>query len=56
MTESVYGVRITNEPLFPVTRHFPHMLRRIKLQNLIREIEQQEIQQRKAREGDLQPQ
>ena len=32
------------------------MLRGIKLQNLIKEIEQQEIQQRKTREGDLRPQ
>lgn len=45
LTESVYGLRITNEPLYPVTRHFPHILRGIKLQNLIKGIEQQEIQQ-----------
>ena len=51
MAESVYGELITNEPLHPVTRHFPHILRGIKLQILINEIEQQEIQQRKAGQG-----
>ena len=51
MTDSVYGELITNEPLHPVTRHFPRILRGIKLQNVINEIEQQEIQQRKARQG-----
>lgn len=48
---------VLNEPLqYPVTRSFTHMLRGIKLQYLIKEIEQQENQQRKAREGDLRPQ
>jgi len=52
MPENVYGVRITNRRLYPVTRCFTHMLRGVKLQNLIKEIEQTG----KAREGgDLRP-
>ena len=47
MAESVYGVRIAQEPLYPVTRCLTHMLCGIKLQNLIKDIKQQENQQRK---------